>query len=132
MLVEFGNTFAIEGYRDPLGEDPDRVLYRLLPGERVTSLVLPDGIGIMEAFATVVGAMTVHMNTADENARPSWIQSDSEGLLTLLLEHYHIRPEKNVRPATWGQTQASIEPAKAPKKTRRRSPAATTTETDED
>ena len=117
MYVEFGNAHAIEGYRDPASDDPERVMYRRVEGQRVTSLVFPEGIGLQEAFTTAVAALGHHIEPGQV---PSWIQADNPALLTLLCEHYHIPEDKNVRPPAWGSL--SDDGAPAPKKsTRKRS-----------
>jgi len=110
MLVEIGNAHAIEGFRE--GDD-DVVHYRAVPGERVTRIVIPSGIGIQEAYASVVGAMSVHM---DPTQKPAWIETDTPGLTALLYEHYGLDPAKVARSPLWGQQKA-----KPVKKTRSRS-----------
>lgn len=95
MYVEFGSDSAIEGYRDPAGEDPEAVLYRPLPGQRITRAIFPEGIGLMEAFTNSVNLVAYHMEGA-----PAWIDSDSDGLMSLLKEHFNI---KKGRPRVWGK-----------------------------
>jgi hypothetical protein len=86
MLVRLGNASAIEGYRDPTGPDPEAVLYRPLPpGKRVTSVIIPDGTPLDESFRTVMAVVECHF---DAGTAPTWVECDSESLVTLLTEHY--------------------------------------------
>lgn len=100
MYVEFGNDKAIEGYRDPQSDDPDLVRYRPVDGERVTQVLIPEGTGLQEAFTTVVTSFGYHIADGE---KPTWIESDSPGLQTLLLEHYGISSSANNRKKTWGK-----------------------------
>ena len=105
MQVEIGNANAIEGYRDANSDDPDLVRYRDLEGQRVTTVVFPEGIPLQEAFQTVLGLLPEHMAPRNDKGvptKPAWIETDSPGLLTLLLEHFEIDEKSNVRPRTWG------------------------------
>ena len=97
MYVEFGNRNAIEGFTE--GDDPE-VRFRDVEGERVTRLTFPEEIGLQEAFSNALAAASHHIQA---DAAPIWIESDSDGLLALLLEHYGIPPKKNKRPASWGK-----------------------------
>lgn len=106
MYVEFGNADALEGYRDPTSDDPDLVRYRPLDGDRVTTVVFPADISLQEAFSTAVTALTFHMA---EGSSPTWVESDSDGLQALLVEHYKIAPSKNTRPKTWGKDTGALE-----------------------
>jgi len=101
MYVEIGNDHAIEGYRDPASDDPNAVLYRLLEGEHVTRLEFPQGMGLQDAYLASVAALMHHM---EDGAAPAWVESDSPGLSTLLIEHYGTNPKKTRRPAAWGKT----------------------------
>lgn len=100
MYVHVGNNSAIEGYRDPSSDDPDKVRYRPLEGDRVTEIVIPDGTSLNEAFSTVLAVMDHHMI---EGSAPAWIESDSEGLTALLREHWDLSAAKTSRPKTWGK-----------------------------
>lgn len=95
MYLEFGSDSAIEGYRDPEGEDPEKVLYRPLEGQRVTRVVFPEDTGIMEAFRSATELVRYHMQ-----GDPVWINSDSESLEKLLKEHFSV---SKGRPRTWGK-----------------------------
>lgn len=117
MLVEIGNDHAIEGYR---ADDEDVVRYRALTGERVTTIVIPPQIGLQEAYASVVGALSVHMQVGE---KPAWIETDTPGLTALLYEHFALDPVKCVRSPLWGQPK---------KKTTRRTKAAQTEVADGD
>lgn len=106
MYVEFGNDKAIEGYRDPNSDDPELVRYKPIDGQRVTTVSFPEGISLQEAFTTAVTAITYHM---EEGAEPAWIESDSEGLQSLLQEHFGITASKNNRPKAWGKDTGATE-----------------------
>lgn len=98
--VEVGTDKAVEGYRDANSADPELVRYRDAPGERIVTLTVPDGVNLVEAFRTVVGALQLHIA---EGERPVWVESSSAGLTTLLAEHFEI--ENNERPANWGEVE---------------------------
>ena len=103
MRVEIGNDHAIEGYRDPASDDPELVRYRPAPGQRTTEVIFPEGVGLQEAFLTVVGLLPQHMEEIDADGqavRPAWIKSDTPALLSLLTDHYGLT--RNVRPRSWG------------------------------
>jgi hypothetical protein len=100
VYVQFGNDNAIEGYRDPTSDDPDLVRYRPLEGQRITEITFPEGISLQEAFQDAVAALGYHMA---EGSKPAWVESDSDGLQVLLVEHYGLTPSKNTRPKTWGK-----------------------------
>lgn len=112
MYVEFGNSNAIEGYRDPLSEDPDLVRYRPIDGEQITTIVFPEGIGLQEAFTTAVATVGLHFAVADEESgerhKPAWVESDSDGLRALLCEHYGLKPS-HTRPKNWGKETGANE-----------------------
>jgi hypothetical protein len=100
MYVQIGNDNALEGYRDPTSDDPDAVRYRAMDGQQVTTLNFPEDTGLQEAFSATVTALGYHMA---QDAKPSWIQSDSAGLQALLQEHFGITDSQNTRPKTWGK-----------------------------
>lgn len=100
MYVHVGNNHAIEGFRDPTSADPDLVRYRPLDGDRVTEIVFPEGISLSDAFSTTLAVMEHHMT---EGTSPAWVESDSEGLTTLLREHWGLTAAKTSRPKTWGK-----------------------------
>jgi hypothetical protein len=100
MYVHVGNNSAIEGFRDPSSDDPDKVRYRPLDGDRVTEIVFPEGLSLNEAFSTTLAVMEHHMT---QDSSPVWIESDSPGLTALLQEHWGISSAKTSRPKTWGK-----------------------------
>lgn len=61
---------------------------------------MTEGVPLNEAFNSVVISMQAHMK---DGAKPAWIESDSEGLKALLLEHYGMKASENVRKKTWGK-----------------------------
>ena len=96
-FVEIGNDKAIEGYRDPNSDDPEKVRYRPLPGQHVTRVVFPEDMALMEQFTSAVNLIAYHVA---EGASPAWIDSNSESLETLLKDHFSISTS---RPRTWGK-----------------------------
>lgn len=110
MYVQVGNANAIEGYRDPTSDDPDLVRFRPLDGERITTLTIPDDIGLQEAFTSCVTALQYHIA---EDGKPAWVESDSEGLQALLMEHFGIKKSQNTRPKTWGKDTGALDEAPA-------------------
>ena len=103
MWVEFGNDNAIEGYREP---GSDEVKYRALEGQQVTTITLPEGVSLQEAFTTAVALVDHHFAVANEadgtRHKPAWVDSDSEGLKALLTENFGLKAG-HARPKTWGK-----------------------------
>lgn len=106
MYVLLGNDKALEGYRDPTSDDPDLVRYRDLEGQRVTSISIPEGMSLNEAFQSVVTAFEYHIAQGE---KPSFVESDSEGLQALLSEHFGLTKTQNTRPKTWGKETGALE-----------------------
>jgi hypothetical protein len=106
VYVNIGNNNAIEGYRDPTSDQPDLVRYRPAEGERVTEVIFPEGTGLSEAFSTVLEVMGHHMAAG---AVPQWIESDSEGLTSLLQEHWGLTKSSTSRPKKWGKDTGAPE-----------------------
>jgi hypothetical protein len=106
MRVVIGNANALEAYIEN-GE----MMYRQVPGERETTFLLTD-TQPMAAFQTVVVGMA-HMISPD--SRPWWVESDSEVLTSLLLDHYGLPPTSSARPAMWGDGTTTA-PKPEPKK----------------
>lgn len=101
MKVEFGNDHAIEQYRDPASDDPGLVRKRDDPGQKITTLIIPDEQGLMEAFTSVVGIMGRHH--LKEGTVPNWVKSSNKTLEQMLMDHYEI---KNVKPRAWGKPKS--------------------------
>lgn len=95
MLVEIGNASALDAR-----EEEGRKVYFAVSGERTTTVRVPDGIGMSEAFASIVDALQYHIQPG---CKPVWVQSDHAGLQTLLLNHFGINPADNIRPIEWGK-----------------------------
>lgn len=106
MYVNVGNNNAIEGYRDASSDDPDLVRYRPVDGERVTEVVFPEGTALNDAFSTTLAVMEHHMQ---EGSTPAWVESDSDGLTSLLQEHWGLTKAKTSRPKTWGKDTGADE-----------------------
>ncbi len=96
MLVRFGNSEAVEAFRDPASDDPDRVLYRRLRGDLVTQCKIPPGVDEDEAFVTVLGAVRHHMVAG---SAPAWIEAEDGALGRRLAQHFGVSDK---RPVGWG------------------------------
>jgi hypothetical protein len=96
MYLEFGNDKAIEGYRDPRSDDPEKVRHRPAPGQRITQVAFPEDTPLLEAFQSVVKLIDYHVTQGE---KPAWVDSDSAGLEKLLKEHLGIKAS---RPKQWG------------------------------
>lgn len=97
MEVLLGNSTAKEGYRDT----PDGPLkFRTVRGNHVTTVRPPDGMSIGEVFTSITnvpnGVWAAH---ADDP--PDWVESDSDGLASLIAEHYGCPVG---RPKSWKET----------------------------
>lgn len=100
--VALGNVDAKEGYRDPNGDDPEEVLYKELPGERITTVGGLDELTLAEAFACVCdpnGVWAHHSN----GAPPAWVESDIPGLAFLISSQFGGIPTE--RPEGWGESE---------------------------
>lgn len=95
MKIEIGNAAAIEGVRD---EEDGQLHYQELSGERVTTFVVPDDFGPIEAVQHVIATLPAHMRSG---SRPAWIECDDQVVLNYLCQHYGV-PLTSSRPTTWG------------------------------
>lgn len=117
-VVLMGNPCAVEAYRDPRSDDPDKVRYREVAGDRVTEVHLPDGEPLSHAYATILDVYQRHFGAA---VPPLWIECEEPGLKALLLDHFDrmrfaLPPDTPLigrgRPAGWGGTgEMNIFPA---------------------
>lgn len=82
MYLELGNSQTKSGQRN----DDGTVTFQPLDGDRVTTVVFPEGTSIAEAFATVTAGNGVWANHSD--GTPTWVECSSAGLQALLAEHY--------------------------------------------
>lgn len=99
--IEVGLNTAIEGYRDESGE----LLFRDLPGERITTIHIPDGMSDHEALIASVDALRSHMR---RDTKPVWVDGSNKELVKALCQHHGILLKDNKRPADWGNpTEAS-------------------------
>ena len=97
MYVRLGNVHAIEVGEDP--SNPSRLRARKLPGQRVTTLLMPKTIGLQEAVMTVLATLPRHF---EPDTVPSWVESDSDGLKEALDQCFGFS-QPSIRPATWGE-----------------------------
>ena len=109
MKVEVGNATAIEGYRE---EEDGPVLYRNLEGERITTIMPPDDLSMIEAVQTVAATLAAHMQPG---TKPVWIEADSMALQAYLCEHFQI-PTTSARPMSWGANTSEPEKLTKPRK----------------
>ena len=101
MRIEVGNDKAKEAYRDPLSDDPDLVRYRESPGQKVTTLVFPEGMSLQEAFKSSIAALSHHFASGGS---PKWIEGDNIDLVTMLKSYYGV---SKARPKTWGKAKTT-------------------------
>jgi len=108
MYLEFGNAHAIEGYRDPRSDNPEKVRYRPAQGQRITQVAIPEGMTLNDAFQSAVRMIAYHIA---EGEKPTWIDSDNQVLERMLKEHFGV---KGLRPKEWGaDTGANLVPRMA-------------------
>lgn len=100
MFVLIGNATAREPHRDQASDDPEKVLFRPLPGERVTELKFPPGTSVPQAYNETIAALGFHM---EPGSVPVWIETDNAQLKKLLLDHWGLTATKAKRPAKWGE-----------------------------
>ncbi len=103
MFVELGNDHAIEGYRIKEDQDdpnsPETLKFRELEGQRITRIEFHDDIELQDAYSQIVdGIIPAHFQA---DSKPAWIETDSEGLKTLLEEKYQIKGV--TKPTGWGE-----------------------------
>ena len=100
MYIEFGNDAAIAAVSD----DDGKVTYQRYPGERVTRIDFPEGISVSEAHGIALAALGHHM---EQDAVPRWVDSDSESLSMLAMEHFDLPRQSLGRPPSWGALSVS-------------------------
>lgn len=107
--VQFGNEHAREAYH----EASEGLQHRPVEGRQITAVLLPDGWGLQEMYQATVAAAGHHFDTdpaTDDKHPPAWIESSSDPLLSLLVEHYRL--ERNTRPAGWADDHPSVSAVK--------------------
>lgn len=97
MRVEFGNDAAKVAYRDPNSDQPELVRYRPLEGQQVTTMIIPDGKSLADAFRIAVETLKLHMV---EGGKPKWVEGDNIDLVTMLRTYYGV---SKARPKNWGK-----------------------------
>lgn len=103
MKVEFGNDQAIERFQDPISENPREWKVRDYPGQNITTLIIPDEQGLVEALKSVIGIMDKFY--LKPGVTPNWVESDSPELEAFLKDHFKI---KKSRPKTWGKKKRGV------------------------
>lgn len=94
MHVEVGHEGAVEPVRDSSGV----LRYRLVGGERITTLRGPDS-GLPDAYQMAVLAVGHHLHPTGSCC---WIESSSHALASLLREHFGVWRRDAV--AAWGRS----------------------------
>lgn len=104
MYVDIGIDNAKEGYRDPDSDNPELVRFRPIEGQYTVHAEIPEGTGLRDAFIEVTTALENHQQDPepDQARRVRWVQSDSEGLLSLLTSEWGLTAQGNKRPKGWG------------------------------
>jgi hypothetical protein len=114
VWVQFGNDHAVEAYRETSGDSEESELkHRSVQGRQITALVMPDDWSLSESFVTTLEVASHHFDTdpeTDDKHPPAWIESSSEGLTALLVEHFGLK--NNKRPRGWDGNHPSIEALK--------------------
>lgn len=95
MYAEIGNAAALDAR-----EQDGRKNYFAVDGNRTTTVRVPEGVGVSEAFQSIIDALQHHIQPGHQ---PVWVESDNNALRDLLLDHFKIRSEDNVRPLEWGK-----------------------------
>jgi hypothetical protein len=110
--VYLGNANALEASNDPQSGE---MVYSQIPGERVTTFVIPDSVvGEMAIVQTVLAGLP---RMISPDARPWWVECDNGAVQDMLLAHFGLPPQCGQRPVTWGDgtTSTAVE-EKKPKK----------------
>lgn len=95
--VQVGNPVAIEAYRDPSSNDPEKVRYREVGGERVTTISFPEDVEGEEAFQSALTSIAQHIKPGE---KPAWIDSDDKDLKDRLQGQFKVKGKP--RKKTWG------------------------------
>jgi hypothetical protein len=93
-IVDLGVTDAVERLKKPDGS----VYFRPVEGERITTFMIPDGVGLSARIEVVLAGLT---HTLDATKRPHWVDTEDVMLKTALEEHFGI-PLNTPRPPQWG------------------------------
>ena len=102
LVLEIGNTHAIESYYD---EEDGTLKFGLMQPElqeRITTLRIPDAEEMTAEvlLKTVLHALRRHIHPEHG---PDWIECSDEGLQHLLLTHFRLPEKAGERPPTWGR-----------------------------
>lgn len=96
MQVHLGNDHAVEGYPDPATGETK---FRPVPGQRVTTFDIPDGLSIMDKVGVVTGSLS-HLMEAGTS--PAWVEADDENVRVLICSVLGVDPNEQ-RPGDWGK-----------------------------
>lgn len=98
IYIEIGNSSALEAYRVQDSDTPDKVHYREVPGDRITTVSFPESIVGDEAFESAVAAIANHIKPGE---RPAWLHSDNKDLKDRLQAFFGVKGKPRKNP--WGE-----------------------------
>lgn len=93
MRVTLGNEHALEAY-----EEGGRTEFRPLPGQRVTTFEIPDGLSLAGKIGVVSGGLK-HLMVAGQT--PSWVECEDDTLRRLICDDLGVDPDAS-RSTDWG------------------------------
>lgn len=91
MVVEIGHVGSV---------DLSAGGYVPVSGEHTTTFQVPDDMGPSAALAAITEALPYHLANPD---KAEWVRCPDSALRSLLVQQLSIDPQKNRRPAQWGQ-----------------------------
>lgn len=92
-VLELGVTDAVERR---VNED-GTVVFVPVPGERVTTFRIPDGVGLADRVSIIIAGLTHTLNPVK---KPHWVDSQDLMLKASIEEHFGLND--NPRPSNWG------------------------------
>jgi predicted outer membrane lipoprotein len=95
ILVEIGHEAGLD-----LLEQDGKSVYVPINGQRTTTIRIPEGVDLADAFTSIKALLVNHMQ---EGHRPVWIKASDDSLQQMLINHYGLNGRTNRRPASWGQ-----------------------------
>ena len=100
ILAEVGTNSAVEAYRDPLSDDPEKIRYRALSGERIVHLEISDDDVYTDAVHDCVESIRLHLQ---RDTNPLWIECTNGRIQEALLANYGLSLSAARRPVDWGK-----------------------------
>lgn len=119
LIVRVGNANAIE-LRNSVNpatgaEEP---IWVTVPGERVTTIQLEDGLNFMQQMAQVIRFLQEMMAPG---SKPWWFECDDETLRSALCDHYGVN-KALTRPVQWGDGSTTTPSQETAPKTKTKHP----------